>query len=222
MSKKKAEKLSPIPSPGKRRKPPAQTDRDGSGFSAVPDATQCAVDLTHIAVDLQPLAVPVAGLDFLPGNPRKHGERDLARLRASLKHFKQHKNIVVNMAKTPPQVIAGNGTLQAALALGWSHIAVSRVHMTDREAAAYAVSDNETALSSSWDDKALAAMLESLQDDAGMQSEDGGELDAMLEALSKAELPEPATDPEPETPATEPEKKAEMACPNCGHTWQAA
>jgi hypothetical protein len=38
------------------------------------------------------------------------------------KDFTQLKNIVGNTAQSPPQVVAGNGTLQAALALGWSVI----------------------------------------------------------------------------------------------------
>ena len=67
--------------------------------------------------------VPIDSLSFDPANVRKHGERNLATIKASLLRFGQQKPIVVDANGV---VRAGNGTLAAAKALGWKEIAVVR------------------------------------------------------------------------------------------------
>jgi ParB-like chromosome segregation protein Spo0J len=58
--------------------------------------------------------IPVGELHNDPANVRKHGEQNLAAIKASLTRFGQQKPIVVNRDGV---VVAGNGTLMAARAL---------------------------------------------------------------------------------------------------------
>lgn len=125
----------------------------GDGFTALP----------YMAPDLRGLAVPVADLTPSPTNARRHRvDRDVPVLMASLERFGQRKPIVVRAGTG--EVIAGNGTLQAAIALGWSHVAVSWFHGTDDEALAYALVDNRSAELSEWDLETLSSQLRTLHE----------------------------------------------------------
>jgi len=107
-----------------------------------------------IAESLRGLAVPVAALRSLEGNPRRGDVQAVAR---SLKRFGQRKPIVVR--RSDNAVIAGNHTLAAALELGWSEIAVSWADDDDATAKAYALADNKTSALGSFDAADLAAMV---------------------------------------------------------------
>lgn len=93
-----------------------------------------------------------------PQNARKHDQRNLDAIKASLDKFGQRKPVVV----TPTGVIlAGNGTVAAAKALGWSEIAVT-VTPADWDyatAKAYALADNRSAELAEWDTSVLASQL---------------------------------------------------------------
>jgi hypothetical protein len=95
-----------------------------------------------------------------PANSRLHGERNLAQIQASLHRFGQQKPIVVDERNI---VIAGNGQLAAAKALGWTHIDIVRTQLTGDDAAAYAIADNRTAELADWNDALLAEQLAHLQ-----------------------------------------------------------
>ena len=71
--------------------------------------------------ELKKLAVPVESVNLNDANTRKHGEQNIDHLKASLKRYGQRKPIVVQ--RKGMIVRAGNGMLQAALALGWKNIA---------------------------------------------------------------------------------------------------
>jgi len=87
-------------------------------------------------------SVRIADLSIDPANARKHSQRNLDAIAASLKRFGQQKPIVVDKANI---VRAGNGTLQAAIHLGWDSIDVVTTDLTGAEASAYAIADNRTA-----------------------------------------------------------------------------
>jgi DNA modification methylase len=106
--------------------------------------------------------VTVASLLFDPANVRKHGERNLDAIKASLARFGQQKPIVVDADGI---VRAGNGTLMAAKALGWDEIEIVRTNLRGSEATAYAIADNRTAELAEWDEGALAEQLAALQID---------------------------------------------------------
>jgi DNA modification methylase len=148
------------------------------------------------------LAVEVVPIDAVspdPSNVRRHPERNLDAIKASLRRFGQVKPIVVD----PKGIIrAGNGTHAAAQALGWREIAVVRTRLDGVEATAYAIADNRTADLAAWDDAALAATLRALQSD-GVDMPSVGftddEVDALIEGLGTAMLGgEQAEDPGPE------------------------
>jgi DNA modification methylase len=148
------------------------------------------------------IQVPIGELTIDPANARKHSKRNLDSIAASLKRFGQQKPIVIDKAKV---VRAGNGTLQAAISLGWETIGCVMTELTGPDAMAYAIADNRTAELAEWDDPVLKATLESLEDfdkellDAcGYTSE---ELDELIESKSdqkettEDEVPEPPADP---------------------------
>ena len=90
------------------------------------------------------------------GNARKHGQRNLDTIAASLRRFGQQKPIVVDSHGV---VRAGNDQLAAARALGWAHIRVVRSDLPPTELTAFAIADNRTAELAEWDVEILAGLL---------------------------------------------------------------
>jgi len=109
-------------------------------------------------------SIPIGLLALDPQNARKHSEANLAAISASLREFGQRKPIVATEANV---VIAGNGTLQAALALGWESINVVRVpgDWSEDQIRAFALADNRIAELSEWN------MTELLEDLSGLNLE---------------------------------------------------
>jgi len=146
--------------------------------------------------------ISVRKLSNDPANARKHNERNIETIVASLRRFGQQKPIVVDRNNI---VRAGNGTLEAAKQLGWDEIDVVRTDLNGSEAVAYAIADNRTAELAEWDDEILSAQLnglfvddEALLEAAGYTQDD---LESMLEELApepeitEDEIPEPPVDP---------------------------
>lgn len=125
-----------------------------SGFCVPPD-------LSHIAEPLRALATPMASLAPDPANARLHPERNLTAVEASLRVYGQRKPIVVR--KAGMVVTAGNGTLEAAKRLGWTHLAAVVVDDDPITATGYAIADNRTAELATWDEVALLKLLQELE-----------------------------------------------------------
>ena len=106
--------------------------------------------------------VKIKDLSNDPANVRKHDDRNLEAIKASLKRFGQQKPIVVDGKGI---VVAGNGTMTAAKSLGWKEIEIVRTELEGADAVAYAVADNRTAEHAVWDDDSLAKVLVALQTD---------------------------------------------------------
>lgn len=106
----------------------------------------------------------VAELKQDPKNARKHDNLNLAAITASLEKFGQRKPIVVNKAGL---ILAGNGTYQAAVNLGWPEIMVTVVpdDWDAKTQAAYAIADNRTAELATWDNPVLLDALTDLPSD---------------------------------------------------------
>jgi len=109
--------------------------------------------------------VPIDSVHPDPANVRLHDERNLASIKGSLARFGQQKPIVVDKRGT---IRAGNGTYQAACALGWKEIEVVESELEGPEAVAYAIADNRTSDLSSFDDEALAKLLIELRNEEQM------------------------------------------------------
>jgi hypothetical protein len=106
----------------------------------------------------------VADLSQDPANARKHDEKNITAIMASLRRFGQQKPIVVDQVNI---VRAGNGTLEGALRLGWEFIEIVRTNLQGPDAAAYAIADNRTNDLSEFDNDILRAQLEAM--DAELQ-----------------------------------------------------
>ena len=128
-----------------------------------------------------------------PANVRKHDERNIDAIRASLQRFGQQKPIVVDGKGV---VVAGNGTLMAAKSLGWKDIGIVRTELVGADAIAYAIADNRIAELAVWDDAALAKTLAQLQNDDSIDETITGfneqDIEGMLGefAVDIAEMPE--------------------------------
>lgn len=140
----------------------------------------------------------VAELAQDPANARRHNEKNLAAIKASLLRFGQQKPIVVDSGGV---VRAGNGTLAAAQALGWTEIDCVISDLKGAEATAYAIADNRTAELAEWDEAALTATLQSLEHEDATLLEAAGFDDKALNALVAANSPEVTEDEVPEPPA---------------------
>lgn len=135
-----------------------------------------------------------------PANARKHDDRNIEAIKASLQRFGQQKPIVVDSSGV---VRAGNGTLQAAKALGWETIECVVTDLKGAEATAYAIADNRSAELAEWDDDVLTATLQSLADedpsllvDAGFDEKELAKLVAQTaEPLEDDDVPKAPADP---------------------------
>jgi ParB-like chromosome segregation protein Spo0J len=153
-----------------------------------------------VASPVQIASVPIADLRPDPANARRHPERNLEQIKASLRRFGQQRPIVVDANNV---VRAGNGTLAAATALGWTRIDTVTSDLPPAELTAYAVVDNRTAELAEWD-KAILAELHEFEDMTALGFPPG-ELDAMLGAVEVArDAPASAPTPAPPNPDDKP------------------
>jgi hypothetical protein len=128
-------------------------------------------DLSHISPDLRPLATTIKSVILDPNNARLHPEKNLRGIVASMRRYGQRKNVVVN-ARTG-HIEAGNGTLLAALELGWEYVAASFEDDDHATAQGFALTDNRTAELAKWDYEALSRQMVE-QRDFGVDLEDLG------------------------------------------------
>jgi DNA modification methylase len=161
-------------------------------------------NLAHIAPDLRGLARPVSSLREDPKNARLHGDANLVAIEASLRAHGQRKPIVVKDGT----VIAGNGTLRAALKLGWEYLACVEYEGPEALAHAYALADNRSAEQATWEPDLLALALKEA-DAQGLLAAtafDRRSADEILAAaLAKACLE--GEDPGPQEPSEAPVSK---------------
>ena len=145
-----------------------------------------------------------------PANVRLHPEVNLEAIKASLTKFGQQKPIVVDQNGI---IRHGNGTYEAARALGWTNISIVWSNLQGSEATAYAIADNRTAELAQWDNRRLAGKLNTLEE-AGIAPETVGFSIAELIAINSliANLDQDSAIGASENLVT---------CPNCGHEFAA-
>jgi hypothetical protein len=122
-------------------------------------------------------------LQLDPDNAREHDRANIDAIKASLEKFGQRKPIVV----ADGVVIAGNGTMEAAQALGWEEIdTVSADDLDETERRAYAIADNRTAELAKWNQAKLAEALSSVTEDGDAMGEATGfDHQAIVDLLSQ-------------------------------------
>lgn len=139
---------------------------------------------------LKNLIVDVTKVSLDPLNARLHPDRNLEAIRQSLILYGQVKPIVVR--KSTGVVVAGNGTLECAKALGWTKIAAAFVDFNDVEAAGFGLADNRTAELAKWDFEVVARLDKLMQEQGNSQMV--GWSDDELEVLRAAEWVPPAVE----------------------------
>ena len=139
--------------------------------------------------------ISVHDLSNDPANARKHDEKNIESIVASLRRFGQQKPIVIDLSNV---VRAGNGTLEACRRLGWATVECVRTDLKGSDAIAYAIADNRTAELAEWDDDVLAAELNGLlADDPDLFAATGfseEELDRMLQKVISDDTPDGSTE----------------------------
>lgn len=118
--------------------------------------------LDWIAEDLRPLAVAIEELKIDPQNARTHDEANIEAIAASLKEYGQLKPVVGN--RRNGQLLAGNGTLEAARRLGWTHLAVVWGEYDDQSQRGFSIADNRTAELAGWNDELLLEQIDLLRE----------------------------------------------------------
>ena len=96
-------------------------------------------------------------------NARTHSDEQVAQIAGSITEFGFNNPALVDDRGV---LIAGHGRLLAARKLRLATVPVIRLaHLTDAQARAFRLADNQIALNSGWDDAMLAAELARLQED---------------------------------------------------------
>ena len=134
-----------------------------------------------------------------PANARKHDERNIESIAASLRRFGQQTPIVIDSSSV---IRKGNGTLEAAKRLGWDAINCVVTDLKSSDAISYAIADNRTAELAEWDDEVLAAQLNGLlAEDPELMEVAGFTEEELAALLADSEVePEVIEDQVPEPP----------------------
>jgi DNA modification methylase len=152
---------------------------------------------------MQVEVLPLDALHVDVSNVRRHPARNLDAIKASLARFGLQKPIVIDANNV---VRAGNGTLEAARALGWETIACVRTPLRGVEAVGYAIADNRSAELAEWDDAGLAEVLRGLQSEPDFDLAAVGfsddEVSELLDSVAD-DLIDPGEAPEPQTERAE-------------------
>lgn len=140
----------------------------------------------------KPLSVrsrKIANLQLDPDNARKHTDVDVEAIAKSLDKFGQQSPIVITSDGT---VVKGNGTMLAAMRLGWESIDAVVTTLSGDELRAYAIADNQTGLLSEWDDEKLREQLKAFEQDEELLASLGfKDLEEEVTEGEEEENPEP-------------------------------
>jgi DNA modification methylase len=146
---------------------------------------------------------PIESLFPNPSNPRRNDEA-VPHVAASIRRFGWQQPLV---AKASGELIAGHTRYKAALELGEKLVPVVRFDGTDLDAVAFGIADNKSHEFSTWDDQALATLLQELRDEdaldgVGFSNED---IDALLAQIDAEIGPQSQVDDQgPEEPPIAP------------------
>ena len=151
--------------------------------------------------DLQIVTLSVAALVPYAENARTHSDEQVAQIAASISEFGFVNPVLVDAEGV---LIAGHGRVMAARQLGLASVpAIRLAHLTEAQARALRLADNQIALNSGWDEALLAAEIARIRDEAVIDLDvlgfSGMELDRLL-ATADGGI-EDGIDDAPEPPA---------------------
>ena len=155
--------------------------------STVADSSSCIVP------ELMPFAAHVESLVLDTDNAVQHDEESIQGISRSLEEFGQDQPLVAR--ESDRVVIKGNGRLQAARKLGWTHVAVILVPDDQAQSVARSLADNRSSEHRRWDKRKLNDLLEFLRKTTPKPVERLGwstrELDAICEAAHEPKSKKP-------------------------------
>lgn len=128
--------------------------------------------------------VALADLHADPANARTHNAKNLSAISDSLKQFGQVEPLIVQ--RSSGKVVGGNGRLAAMRSMGWEHVDVAYVNISDNKATALGIALNRTAELADWDTAVLKQLTDALGDDPEIDMGSLGLTDADLDELLKA------------------------------------
>ncbi|QYU69813.1 ParB N-terminal domain-containing protein [Leptolyngbya sp. 15MV] len=153
-------------------------------------ATRAAAGIRN---DLAALDHKLGPIDYRPlgllkryeNNPRKHPEKQLVKLVASIREFGFSLPVLIDEGST---IIAGEARVEAARRLGMSEVPVIVAHhWSAAQVRAYRLADNRLAELSSWDSDALAIELAAIiafdESPIEILGWDSAEIDVILESV---------------------------------------
>ena len=151
--------------------------------------------------DIAVATVPLASLIPYAENARTHSEAQVAQIAASIAEFGFVNPVLVDAAGV---LVAGHGRVMAAKRLGMAAVpAIRLAHLSEAQARALRLADNQIALNSGWDEALLSAEIARIRDEAVVDLDvlgfSGMELDRLL-AAADAGIEDDADDA-PEPPA---------------------
>jgi DNA modification methylase len=154
--------------------------------------------------DLAVTTIPVAALVPYAENARTHSDAQVAQIAASIAEFGFVNPVLVDAAGV---LVAGHGRVMAAKRLGMAAVPAIRLsHLTEAQARALRLADNQIALNSGWDEALLAAEIARIRDEAVVDLDvlgfSGMELDRLLAEIDGGDDTLPQVDPD--APAPEP------------------
>jgi DNA modification methylase len=156
--------------------------------------------------DLRVESIPLDRVLPYAANARTHPDEQITQIAASIAEFGFNVPVLLDDAGV---LIAGHGRVLAARRLGLDAVPAIRLgHLSEAQARAYRLADNQIALNSGWDESLLAAELRALRTDAvdlGLLGFDQGTLDRLLAetgiAFDDASAAAAADQTAPEPPA---------------------
>jgi len=141
--------------------------------------------------------LPIDALKPNPRNARTHSKKQIAQIVESIQQFGVYKPIIIDNVET---VLAGNGTLAAAILLGLKLVPVVRItHLTPTQKRLLVLADNKIAENAGWDREFLAeelaelsVVLDDLEVDLSLDVTgfETGEVDILLDDFGNEEEPE--------------------------------
>ena len=172
----------------------------------------------QIPAELKSLRVKISTRKPYDRNAR---QGDIGALVTSLERNGQYRPIVVN--KKDRVILAGNHTYLAAKELGWTEIAATFVNVDPETAKRIVLVDNRSSDLASYDETELVGLLREIAETSGPEALlgtgfDGDDLDGLIKDTT---IPDFVPEYEDRlSDRTRDGDKAEVSCPECGHTFK--
>lgn len=136
--------------------------------------------------------LPPSNLKPWPDNPRTHSDKQLEKLKASIRKFGFTAPVLVDEQSV---ILSGHGRVEAAIALGLETVPVRAIQgLTQAQKRAYVIADNKIAEQSKWDQGLLKSELHLLlQDEFDIETTgfSTAEIDLMFDDSPEPEASDP-------------------------------